>query len=108
MVNPQLERRRKQARKSAMAQFDETLSEAQSLLNTSVDETAEQARDVRARVLAMLATAKEKLVQMQDGATEQGKAAARFTDDYIHANPWQAIGVTAAVAFLAGILVSRR
>ena len=29
MVNPQLERRRKQARKSAMEQFGDTLSDAQ-------------------------------------------------------------------------------
>jgi ElaB/YqjD/DUF883 family membrane-anchored ribosome-binding protein len=108
MVNPQLERRRKQAGKSAMAQFSDTLGEAQNLLSTSVDETVEQARDIRARVGEMLTSARAKLAEIQDGAAEQGKAAARFTDDYIHENPWQAIGVTAAVAFLAGILVSRR
>ena len=32
---------------------------------------------------------------------DQAKAAARATDDYVHDNPWQAIGVAAAVGFLA-------
>ena len=108
MVNPQLERRRKQARKSAMAQFGDTLSDAQELLNKSAGETAEQARDLRARASEILARAAAKLAEIQEDAAEHGKAAARFTDDYVHANPWQAIGVTAAVAFLAGIMASRR
>ena len=34
--------------------------------------------------------------------------AARATDDYVHDNPWQAIGVAAAVGFLVGLVISRR
>ena len=34
--------------------------------------------------------------------------AVRATDDYVHENPWQSVGVAAGVAFLLGLLVSRR
>jgi ElaB/YqjD/DUF883 family membrane-anchored ribosome-binding protein len=34
--------------------------------------------------------------------------AARATDEYVHDNPWQAIGVAAAVGFLLGLVVARR
>ena len=33
---------------------------------------------------------------------EKAKAAARATDDYVHDNPWQAIGIAAAIG-LAGL-----
>jgi ElaB/YqjD/DUF883 family membrane-anchored ribosome-binding protein len=30
------------------------------------------------------------------------------TDDYVHENPWQAIGIAAAVGLVAGLLMNRR
>jgi ElaB/YqjD/DUF883 family membrane-anchored ribosome-binding protein len=39
---------------------------------------------------------------------DQARDAARATDDYVHDNPWQAIGVAAAVGFLVGLVISRR
>jgi ElaB/YqjD/DUF883 family membrane-anchored ribosome-binding protein len=30
------------------------------------------------------------------------------TDDYVHDNPWQAIGVSAAIGFLVGLVIARR
>ncbi|MBP7641556.1 MAG: DUF883 domain-containing protein, partial [Thauera sp.] len=39
---------------------------------------------------------------------DSGKKAVRVTDDYVHENPWQSVGVAAGVAFLLGLLASRR
>ena len=39
---------------------------------------------------------------------DRAKDAARATDDYVHDNPWQAIGVAAVVGFVAGLLMNRR
>jgi ElaB/YqjD/DUF883 family membrane-anchored ribosome-binding protein len=39
---------------------------------------------------------------------EKTKAAARATDDYVHDNPWQAIGAAAVVGLILGALISRR
>jgi len=36
------------------------------------------------------------------------KAAAKATEDYVRANPWKAMGITAAVGFVLGILAARR
>jgi ElaB/YqjD/DUF883 family membrane-anchored ribosome-binding protein len=39
---------------------------------------------------------------------DRARAAARYTDDYVHDNPWRSIGVAAAVGFLVGLMINRR
>jgi ElaB/YqjD/DUF883 family membrane-anchored ribosome-binding protein len=38
----------------------------------------------------------------------RARAAMRATDEYVHDNPWQALGVAAGVGFLLGYLIGRR
>jgi ElaB/YqjD/DUF883 family membrane-anchored ribosome-binding protein len=104
MINSQAERRRKSATKD----LSDTLTEAQDMLGRAAAETGARASDIRSQVSDKLAAAKLKLQDLQDDAIDRAKAAAQVTDDYVRENPWQAIGVSAAVAFLAGVLVSRR
>lgn len=41
-------------------------------------------------------------------AMEGTRRVARVTDDYVHENPWTAIGVSAAAGLLAGAIICRR
>jgi ElaB/YqjD/DUF883 family membrane-anchored ribosome-binding protein len=84
------------------------LSEAEDLLKRASNETGERAKDLRAQVEAKLLAAKLRLQELEGEAMDHAKAAARFTDDYVHDNPWPAIGVAAGVGFLLGLLISRR
>ena len=104
MINSQAERRRTSATKD----LSDTLTEAQDMLGRAAAETGARASDIRSQVSDKLAAAKLKLQDLQDDAVDRAKAAAQVTDDYVRDNPWQAIGVSAAVAFLIGVLVSRR
>ena len=36
------------------------------------------------------------------------RAAAKATEDYVRANPWQAVGIAAAAGLVLGILATRR
>jgi ElaB/YqjD/DUF883 family membrane-anchored ribosome-binding protein len=38
-------------------------------------------------------------------ALEQARAAARNADEYVHAKPWQAVGIAAGAGALAGVLL---
>ncbi|HQR12349.1 MAG TPA: DUF883 family protein [Casimicrobiaceae bacterium] len=89
-------------------QFSSVISEAESLLSKATHETGEKARDLRSQAEARLLTAKLKLQELQGQAVDRAKEAARATDDYVHENPWQAIGVAAAVGMIVGLLISRR
>jgi ElaB/YqjD/DUF883 family membrane-anchored ribosome-binding protein len=88
--------------------FSAVLDEAEDLLQKSSKESGERARDLRDQVQAKLLSAKVRLQEMQDDAVDRAKDAARATDDYVHDNPWQAVGVAAAIGFIAGMALSRR
>jgi len=78
------------------------------MLKKASNETGDRARDLRAQVEAKLLAAKLRLQEMQGDAVDRARDAARATDDYVHDNPWQAVGVGAAVGFVVGMLMTRR
>jgi ElaB/YqjD/DUF883 family membrane-anchored ribosome-binding protein len=96
------------ARSRLIDDFSAVLSEAEDMLRRAAGETGDKARDLRSQVEAKLLTAKLRLQELQGQAMDQARDAARATDDYVHDNPWQAIGVAAAVGFLVGLVISRR
>ncbi|AZG10321.1 DUF883 domain-containing protein [Pigmentiphaga sp. H8] len=84
------------------------LNDAEDLLKQAASSTGDRAVELRESALTSLKRAREKLLDVQDSMLERSKAAARATDDFVHDNPWRAIGVAAAVGFLAGLLVNSR
>jgi len=95
-------------REKLIDEFTTVLSEAEQMLKKAANETGEKARDLRSQVESNLLHAKLRLQEMQGAAVDNAKAAARATDDYVHDNPGQAVGVAAAIGFLVGLVVSRR
>jgi ElaB/YqjD/DUF883 family membrane-anchored ribosome-binding protein len=88
--------------------FAAVLGEAEEMLKRAAAETGDKARDLRSQVETKLLRAKLRLQELEGEAVDRAKAAARVTDDYVHRNPWQAIGVAAAVGVLVGLLLNRR
>ena len=96
------------SRESLLDDFSAMLTEAEDLLRRAGNETGERAKDLRAQVEAKLLAAKLRLQEMQGDAVDRARDAARATDDYVHDNPWQAVGAAAAVGFVVGMLMTRR
>lgn len=84
------------------------LDDVESLLKQAASATGQQAQELRERASEALGRARLKLRDAQTAVTENARAAARATDDWVHAHPWGAIGAAAGVGFLVGLLVSRR
>jgi len=85
--------------------FSNVLSEAEDLLQKAGRESGDKARDLRSQVEARLLSAKQKLGELEDEAIDRAKAAARFTDDYVHDHPWQSMGFAVAVAAALGVAI---
>jgi len=84
------------------------LSDAEVLLKSAAAATGEKAHELRERAAASLKQAAEKMSDLQVVAREKGTAAAHAADDYVHTNPWTAVGIAAAAGFVLGLLVGRR
>jgi ElaB/YqjD/DUF883 family membrane-anchored ribosome-binding protein len=96
------------SREKLVDDFSAVLTEAEDLLKRAANESGERAKDLRSQVEAKLLAAKLRLQEIEGEAVDRARVAARVTDDYVHDNPWQAIGVAAAVGFIAGLMLNRR
>jgi ElaB/YqjD/DUF883 family membrane-anchored ribosome-binding protein len=84
------------------------IHDAEELLRLSASEMGAEATAMQDRVRQRVLQAKDSLLQLQETAVERAKAVGRQTDDYVHDNPWTAIGIAAGVGLLAGLLIGRR
>ena len=88
--------------------LNQVVTDAESLLRATADQTSAGASELRARVQSTLDRAKSSLGDFQAAAVDRAKAAGKATDDYVHDNPWQSVGVAAGVGLLIGLLLPRR
>lgn len=82
--------------------------DAEELLKATAGQAGEKVSAARERAETSLRAAKERLANMGNGMFSQARQAASATDQYVRTNPWQAIGIGAAVGLLVGFLASRR
>lgn len=76
-------------------------ADVQELVKATAMESGEKLAAARSRVQAALAEASDTVVM-------QSRNAAQLTDQYVRENSWTAAGVSAAIGFVLGLLVSRR
>jgi ElaB/YqjD/DUF883 family membrane-anchored ribosome-binding protein len=84
------------------------VSDAQELLKTVQAEGQSKLAEVKTKVNGQLDVAKQKLGELQTTAIDGAKVAADSTDAYVRANPWRAVGISAALGALIGFLAARR
>ena len=88
--------------------FQDVVTDAQELLETMASEGGAKMSVMKKRVQASIDAARKQLGELQLSVTEGAKAAASTTDQYVHDNPWRAVGIGAAAGVLVGFLLARR
>ena len=91
-----------------VADLKVVVADAEELLRATASQAGEKVVAARERIQASLATAKVKLGEAERAAVAKAKEAAKATDEYVHDNPWQAVGIAAGIGFLLGLLIGRR
>ncbi len=84
------------------------IADAEDLLRATASQAGEKISVARERIQDSLHEAKVKLAEAEAMVTERARQAARYTDEYVHDNPWRAIGVAAGIGLLLGLMISRR
>ena len=84
------------------------LSDAEDLLKALAADGGEKFAGVRARLQQSVVEIRPRLVAAEAALEAKARAAAKSTDDYVHAKPWTAVGIAAGVGLVIGMIASRR
>jgi ElaB/YqjD/DUF883 family membrane-anchored ribosome-binding protein len=84
------------------------VTDAQELLKTVQSEGQSRLTEVQTKVQSQLNVARQKLTDLQTTVQAGAKQAMDTTDAYVRTNPWRAVGISAGVGALIGILIARR
>ena len=88
--------------------FRVVVADAEELLRATASQAGEKVAVAREKVQESLRRAKVKLAEAEEILIDKGKQAARVTDEYVHDNPWSAVGIAAGIGFMIGLLIGRR
>ena len=91
-----------------IADFKVVVADAEALIKATANTGGEALANLRSKAEDSLAVAKSKMAEVQESLVEKSKAAAKVTDEYVHENPWKAVGVSAGVGLVIGLLIGRR
>ena len=84
------------------------VADAEELLRATAGAAGDKVGELRERIGVRLRDAKERLQDAEAALVDKTKAAARATDDFVHEQPWKAVGVAAALGLALGVLIGRR
>ena len=90
-----------------MQDFRAVLADTEELLRATAGQAGEKAAVVRERIQESLAAAKVRLAAAEEVVAAKAKEAANATDEYVHENPWKAVGIGVGVGLIVGMLISR-
>lgn len=96
------------SREKLAADLRAVIHDTEELIKATAGQAGEKIGAARARAEESLRDAKARLTELGEAGVERAKAAAKATDVYVHENPWQSIGVAAAIGFLAGWVLGRK
>ena len=96
------------SRDKLVADLKVVITDAEELLRATASQAGEKAVAARLKIQDSIDAAKNKLANLSEAGVYKAKAAARATDDYVHENPWQAVGVAVVAGVVLGLLISRR
>jgi ElaB/YqjD/DUF883 family membrane-anchored ribosome-binding protein len=91
-----------------MADLRNVISDAEEVLRVTADQASEGTAELRTRMKERLHQAKDSPAHLQATAVARAKAAGAATDDYVHENPWKAIGAAFGVGLIVGVLIGQR
>ncbi|MDZ4811031.1 MAG: DUF883 family protein [Pseudomonadota bacterium] len=97
-----------EARAGVSEEFQNLLVDVEDLIRDTTTLTADELGKAKAKLGARVTAAKASLEEMGGAVAKRARKSAAATNEYVHEQPWKAIGAGAAVAFLLGFVLARR
>jgi ElaB/YqjD/DUF883 family membrane-anchored ribosome-binding protein len=98
----------KDGKEKLIQDFHSVISDTEELMKSVSGESSGKAQALRARIEQNLKHAKEYLQDVEETVVDKSKVAARITDDYVHENAWQTVGLAIGLGVVIGLLLRNR
>jgi ElaB/YqjD/DUF883 family membrane-anchored ribosome-binding protein len=105
---PMEENRSRIARERMLADLGAIAADVEALLQATVEDADDKAKETRARLVAALEKAKATYQEFKVEQINSAKAAVRKADQTIRAHPYEAIGIAFGIGILLGALLRRK
>jgi ElaB/YqjD/DUF883 family membrane-anchored ribosome-binding protein len=96
------------SREKLVQDLKAVVDDAEELLRATASQAGERVAALRERAQENLKRARAKLAQAEDVLVDRSKLAARAADEFVHENPWRAVGIAAGIGLIVGLLIGRR
>jgi len=91
-----------------MEDLQAVVRDAEALLKATAAESSEKIQEARARATESLRQAKTRLNDSEASMLNNAREAVDKATSYVKSNPWQSLGIVAAVGVIVGMLLRRR
>jgi ElaB/YqjD/DUF883 family membrane-anchored ribosome-binding protein len=83
------------------------VDDAEALMKATATETGEKVIELRRRLQQTVNEVKPHIATIETAVSRQVTSTAACTDSYVRDNPWTAMGISAGMGLVIGLLVSR-
>jgi len=89
-------------------EFQNLVAAMEEVFSAATDGGSEKLSELREQAEASIKKAKARLGAVEKTAVAKARQIASDSDDYVHENPWTAVGIGAGIGLLLGLLLGRK
>lgn len=89
-------------------EFQNFIADIEDLIKATNTLSGDDLARATAKLSERVATAKESVTDMGDEIVTRARNIAADSNNYVHKQPWEAVGAGMVVAFLLGLVLARR
>lgn len=89
-------------------EFHNFVADIEDLIKSSTSLTGEELEKAREKIRTRISEAKDSLSEISETVVDRARKTVEVTDQYVHEQPWSAVGVGAALGLIVGLLLARR
>jgi ElaB/YqjD/DUF883 family membrane-anchored ribosome-binding protein len=91
-----------------ISDYKVVVAEAEALIKATASQSAETIAQARKQMQQALLEMKPRLANIDAVLRDNTRLAVSAADEYVHHNPWMAMGAAASVGIVVGLLIGRR
>jgi len=90
-----------------IADYKVLVTDAEELIKATAGQSTEKISEARIRMQHALLELKPRLANTEAVLRDKARVTASAADEYVHRNPWTALGIAAGCGVLIGLLIGR-